>query len=349
MESVFSQEQIDKIVSWKSFLEAEEAKVWKIGEDKAEEEIHDILETSNFAKGTNLTEANIDRIFHLSRNFSANRALSNLLYKNNTLDVFNKRLRELYYGDAPFPRRVDDFFRLKGVGEQTLSQLLLALDPQRFPLITSQTKDMLGFDAQQEQKAQQIALEEFQVENTKEYLELTIDYLTDFVIFKQTKEIANLEKYTSVNNMIWLAHEKDKTGPEEVLEQYTSVSLEKDLKEYLAKNPHVLEKGLTLIRKEFPTDVGLIDLLLSDNKGCDVIVELKKGKESDIVVGQISRYIGWVIKNKNKKVRGIIVVNEPDQRLEYSILPFSGLIKIKYYRVKFEVSDEYKEDKADSG
>jgi len=348
LESVFSQEQIDKIVSWKSFLETEIVKVWKEGEVKAEEEIHNILETSNFAKGTNLTESNIDQIFHLMRNFSANRALSSLLYKNNTIEVFNTKLRELYYGSAPFPKRVDDFFKLKGVGEQTLSQMLLALDPQKFPLISFLIKDALGLDAQQEQKAQQIALDKFQVENAKDYLELTIDYLADFVVFEQIKEISNLAKYTSVNDMIWLAQEKDKKG-EEAFEQYTSVSLEKDLKEYLAKNPNVLEKGLTLIQKEFPTDVGSIDLLFSDNKGFDVITELKKGKESDIVVGQISRYIGWIIKNKNKKVRGIIVVNEPDQRLEYSILPFGGLIKIKYYRVKFEVSDEYKEDKTKSG
>lgn len=105
-----------------------------------------------------------------------------------------------------------------------------------------------------------------------------------------------------------------------------------------------------MVRKEFPTEeVGNIDLLLTDNKGYDVVVELKKGKESDIAVGQISRYMGWAIKNRHKKTRGIIVVNEPGKRLDYSILPFGGSIKIKYYRVKFDISDEYKEDKANSG
>ena len=206
--------------------------------------------------------------------------------------------------------------------------------------------DALSLDAQQEQQAQQIAIEKYQVGNSQEYLELTLSYLAVSVIFEQIKELLNIEKYTSVNNMIWFANQEEDTGPAEAFEQYTSLSLEKDLKEYLAKNPHVLEKGLKLIRKEFPTDVGSIDLLLQDNKGYDVITELKKGKESDNVVGQISRYMGWIIKNKNKKARGIIVVNEPDQRLDYSILPFNGLIKIKYYRVKFEVSDKYKEESA---
>ena len=71
---------------------------------------------------------------------------------------------------------------------------------------------------------------------------------------------------------------------------------------------------------------------------------LKKGRKSDDVVGQLSRYMGWIIKNQSKKVRGIVVVSEPDERLEYSILPFKGTVKIKYYRVKFEITDEYKEE-----
>lgn len=145
--------------------------------------------------------------------------------------------------------------------------------------------------------------------------------------------------------MIRFANQEE-ISQEPALQQYTSVSLEKDLKEYLAKNPHILEKGLTLIQKEFPTnEIGNIDLLLRDTKGFHVVVELKRGRESDDVVGQISCYMGWVIKNKNKKTRGIIVVNEPDQRLEYAVLPFSGSIKVKYYRVKFDISDDYKPDK----
>jgi hypothetical protein len=349
LESVFSQEQIDKLISWKSFFQTEKVQAWKVIEDKAEEEIHNILETTGFAKGTNLTEANIDQIFHLMRSFSANRALSNLLYRNNTIEVFNQKLRELYFGNSPFSQKVNEFFKLDGIGMQTLSQLLVALDSRKYPLITSQTKDVLELDAQQEQKALEIALKKFEIVDSQQYLDLTLDYLADFVIFEQIKELTNLEKYTSVNNIIWFANKEDKVGPEEALEQYTSFTIEKDLKEYLAKNPHLLEKGLKMIGKEFPTkEVGNIDLLLVDNKGYDVVVELKKGRASDDVVGQISRYMGWVIKNRNKKTRGIIVVNEPDQRLDYSILPFGGSIKIKYYRVKFDLTDEYKEDKSNS-
>jgi len=177
LDTIFSQDQIENLKSWKRPLESEVALRWKIEEDKAEEEIHSILVTKNFQKEGNLTSDDFDTIFHLMRNFSANRALSKLLYVNNGLEEFNQKLKNLYYGSAPFPRRVDDFFKLKGIGTQTLTQLLLALNSGEYPLITSQTKEALELDAQQEQKAMEIAVEHFQITDPQQYLERTIDYL----------------------------------------------------------------------------------------------------------------------------------------------------------------------------
>jgi CRISPR/Cas system-associated exonuclease Cas4 (RecB family) len=347
LDTIFSQDQIENLKSWKNSLQTEVALSWKVEEDKAEEQIHALLEAKKFQKEGTLTADELDLMFHLMRNFSANRALSKLLYVNNGLEEFNRTLRDLFYGEAPFPKRVDNFFKLKGIGTQTLSQFLLALDSKKYPLMTSQTKDALNLDAQQEQKAMEIAIARFQIKDPKQYLERTLDYLRDFIIFEQIKELLDLEKYTSVNNFIWFAIREEREGLEEALESYASLSLEKDLKGYLAKNPNRIERGLTLVEKEFDTkEIGRIDLLLIDKKGYDVVVELKKGRKSDVVVGQLSRYIGWVMKNRNKKVRGIIIVSEPDERLEYSILPFRGMTKIKYYRVRFEITDEYKEEKA---
>jgi len=344
LEVIFSQDQIENLKSWKNALQTEKARSWKVEEDKATEQINALLKAKDFQKDGLLTAEELDLMFHLMRDFSANRALSKLLYVNNGLEEFNRKLKELYYGEAPFYKRVDNFFRLKGIGIQTLSQFLLALDATKYPLITSHTKDALDLDAQQEQKALELAIERFQIKNPKQYLEHTLDYFRDFIIFEQIKEISGLEKYTAVNNLIWFATLEEKEGPEEALESYASLTLEKDLKEYLAKNPTRIERGLELVEKEFDTkEIGRIDLLLTDKKGYDVVVELKKGKKSDDVVGQLSRYMGWVIKNRSKKVRGIIIVSEPDTRLEYATLPFKDMVKIKYYRVKFEIKDKYEE------
>jgi RecB family endonuclease NucS len=40
--------------------------------------------------------------------------------------------------------------------------------------------------------------------------------------------------------------------------------VEAHLQELLASKPWVLEEGLTLIRREFPTDIGPVDLLCAD-------------------------------------------------------------------------------------
>ena len=347
MDTIFSPDQVENLKIWKNSLQTEVALGWKAEEDKAEEQIQALLEAKSFQKDGTLTADELDLMFHLMRDFSANRALSKLLYVNNGLEEFNKSLKDLYYGEAPLPRRVDDFFKLKGIGIQTLSQFLLALDSRKYPLITSQTKEALDLDAQQEQKAMEIAIERFQIKDPRQYLERTLNYFRDFIIFEQVKELLDIEKYTSVNNLIWFATREEREGPEEALRSYASISLEKDLKNYLAENPNRIERGLKLVEKEFDTkEVGKIDLLLTDKKGYDVVVELKKGRKSDDVVGQLSRYMGWIMKNRNKKVRGIVIVSEPDDRLEYSVLPFKGMTKIKYYRVRFEITDEYRVEKA---
>jgi hypothetical protein len=40
-------------------------------------------------------------------------------------------------------------------------------------------------------------------------------------------------------------------------------------------------------------------------------------------------------------VRGIIIVNEPDEKLSYAALPIEDLVKVKYYKVNFQISDKH--------
>jgi RecB family endonuclease NucS len=102
-----------------------------------------------------------------------------------------------------------------------------------------------------------------------------------------------------------------------------SVSLEKDLINYLASDPSLIEEGLELMEKEYDTkNVGRIDLLCTDKNRDFVVIETKKGKESDKVVGQIQRYMGWINRNLAKNgenVRGLIIVNEFDEWLDYAV------------------------------
>jgi hypothetical protein len=66
--------------------------------------------------------------------------------------------------------------------------------------------------------------------------------------------------------------------------------VEAHLQELLAARPWVIEEGLTLIRREYPTDIGPVDLLCADSDGGSVAVEVKRRGEID-GVEQLARYI----------------------------------------------------------
>jgi endonuclease len=66
--------------------------------------------------------------------------------------------------------------------------------------------------------------------------------------------------------------------------------VEAHLQELLAVSPHVLEEGLTLIRREYQTDIGPVDLLCADVNSATVAIEVKRRGEID-GVEQLARYI----------------------------------------------------------
>ena len=100
----------------------------------------------------------------------------------------------------------------------------------------------------------------------------------------------------------------------------------------------MLDENGELEGQQYITDIGRIDILCTDKKTNDfVVIELKKGKSSDVVVGQTTRYMGWVKKHlatEEQDVKGIIIVGEPDKKLEYS-LEYTLDIELLTYRVTF--------------
>jgi RecB family endonuclease NucS len=74
-----------------------------------------------------------------------------------------------------------------------------------------------------------------------------------------------------------------------------SVALQKDgverhLQEELAARPDVLGAKLRLVRREWPTDIGPVDLMCRDESGDRVAVEIKRVGTID-AVEQLSRYL----------------------------------------------------------
>jgi len=66
--------------------------------------------------------------------------------------------------------------------------------------------------------------------------------------------------------------------------------VEAHLQELLAAQPETLGKGWTLVRREYPTAIGPVDLLCRDQHGGYVAVEVKRRGEID-GVEQLTRYL----------------------------------------------------------
>jgi RecB family endonuclease NucS len=82
--------------------------------------------------------------------------------------------------------------------------------------------------------------------------------------------------------------------------------VEAHLQELLAARPEFLEEGLELIRREYPTDIGPVDLLCADLNGIAVAVEVKRRGEID-GVEQLSRYMERLNNDARlSPVRGIL-------------------------------------------
>ena len=86
--------------------------------------------------------------------------------------------------------------------------------------------------------------------------------------------------------------------------------VEKHLQELLAEHPATLADGLTLVRREYPTAIGPVDLMCRDAAGLSVAVEIKRRGEID-GVEQLTRYLELVNRDPLlAPVRGIFAAQE---------------------------------------
>lgn len=93
---------------------------------------------------------------------------------------------------------------------------------------------------------------------------------------------------------------------------------------------------------EFRTPIGRIDLLTRHKREPRwLVIELKREKSSDAVVGQVLRYMGWVAKHlaeEGEEVEGLIVATEGDPQLHYALSAIAA-VSFKSYEVEFRLKD----------
>jgi restriction system protein len=120
------------------------------------------------------------------------------------------------------------------------------------------------------------------------------------------------------------------------------------LEEFLVKNwPHTElgedydiyeEDGVKA--QQYQTDTGPLDILaISKDKKRLLVVELKKGRASDAVVGQTLRYMSFVqeeLAEDGQTVLGAIIAHEDDQRIRRA-LTMTRTIAFYRYKVSFSL------------
>jgi RecB family endonuclease NucS len=86
--------------------------------------------------------------------------------------------------------------------------------------------------------------------------------------------------------------------------------VEAHLQELLAASVHAMEDGLTLIRREYPTAIGPIDIVCRDPDGHFVAIEVKRRGEID-GVEQLTRYIERLrLDSSLGAIRGMFVAQQ---------------------------------------
>lgn len=111
---------------------------------------------------------------------------------------------------------------------------------------------------------------------------------------------------------------------------------ESEIEALIIENPTLLEDGLKIIDNQVQTEVGILDILAKDSDGKYVIIELKRDRSSDEVIGQISRYMGIVMEEYNlskNDIRGIIFCKSTSKRLRSSLKLFDNIEVITFKQV----------------
>jgi restriction system protein len=130
------------------------------------------------------------------------------------------------------------------------------------------------------------------------------------------------------------------------IEDPAAFAMEKHLEAFLVANWNqtILSKDFSIyeedgepVGQQYATDAGQIDVLaISKDKKRLLVVELKRGRATDVVVGQVLRYMGFVkeqIAEDDQTVEGAIIALEDDQKMRWALL---SVPSISFYR--YEIS-----------
>jgi restriction system protein len=129
---------------------------------------------------------------------------------------------------------------------------------------------------------------------------------------------------------------------DETVEDPSVFALESHLEEFLVANWQqtalageydIYTVDGDVIGQQYPSDTGPMDILAVSKDGNTLlVVELKRGRASDVVIGQIQRYMGYVkdeLAEAHQTVKGIVIALEEDLKIRRAL---SVTTNIEFYR-----------------
>lgn len=157
------------------------------------------------------TAQTVQPVLLLVRQLTTNGALNRTLYT----DAFARSLRDLLYGVGPLSNRLHVFLQTAHVGPQTASHLLFAAFPERYPLVSKQTRALLAPTSAQTREARNQAKRLYRSGEMEEESNPTSGngqaqsrkLLTDFVLYETVRDFLQAETFDTLHGILWHARE----------------------------------------------------------------------------------------------------------------------------------------------
>lgn len=352
-----SDEQIQKLLVW--FMESSETrKEWSALRKKAHEENHKWIQPDVIRK---MTDEELETKFLGYYRTGGGRQTLNQIYRDRIIrdkKSFRETILCLLDEGISIEKRIeqtlDGKYRIEGFGKAILTSFLMDFNPDKYCLWNNKTMMgflVLGWEVYKEKDSWSDAylkvLKALQrLRDTRPEFNLTYDDV-DMLLHTISAEDEGVEVVRAITDGLEIS--KRETVCKET--ENAEFTMEKYLEEFIEANFNKINFGAKLelyqdeesSGRQYPTSIGYIDLLAVDKERKEfVVIELKKGKSGDVVMGQILRYMGWINEKlaspKGYSVRGIIILREKDERLEYALKLIQNVI-LFLYEVSFNVKE----------
>ncbi len=354
---MLSEEQIQKLIEW-FVTSSESKKKWSEERKKAFEENHKWIQPTVIES---LSDEELETKFLEYYKSGGKRQNLNQIYRDRIIRD-KKRFREtilyLLNEDVDIKERIDQIlgeskYHIEGFGKAIATSFLMDYNPEKYCLWNNKTEmglSVIGWKVYEGKDSWGNAF--LKVLGALQHLRdlgskfnLTFDDV-DLFLYTISAEDEGKEAVKAVNDGREISNPEEIRGISKEAESM-EFAMEKYLEEFIEANFSRIDFSANLelyqdeenTGRQFRTPIGNIDLLAVDKEKKEfVVIELKKGKSSDDVIGQILRYMGWVKENlaTDYNVRGIIIVKDKDERLQYALKMIPN-VNLFTYNVSFDV------------